>query len=122
MNEPNPDPEFRSEIAAIKARMREKEAQFQRAMLASFIVAVIVGLSMWFNWNPVDREFGGVVAAGGIVMVLGLTLHRIMTDGEAAKCPRCGQSWEEDEAGGGWRSWKNCPGCGLRMGDSPPQT
>lgn len=119
MSAPEIDPLLASEVARQRTIAIESNARWGRMFVVCSIASVALGVvGAWFLFlrEPLDREWG---AACGVVLgawLVGFCLMCLFDSNHSTpKCPKCGIAWEEE--GGGWPTWKHCPGCGLKMSD-----
>ena len=68
-------------------------------------------------WDDRDHLCDAILLSAVCIYVLG-EIRKLLVPELGARCPKCQQPWVRDEeTGEDWKSWKHCPGCGLRMDD-----
>lgn len=115
MSAPETDPRLASEITRQKEIAINDNASFVRMIKACSIASLVFGIGAWFLVEPMDRDWGTACGFAFATWLTGLCLFCLFAPRRTPKCPQCCFSWEQE--GGGWPTWKYCPGCGLEMND-----
>ena len=119
MNEPETDSEFADEIARLKAGERRVEKQVWLTRLGVLLVGLAAGAGYYFHAIPLPGgrdHLSYAVIVGLVTTWLLLQFGHLLLPELGARCPKCSEPWVRDEeTGSDWKSWKHCPGCGLKM-------